>query len=63
MTHTTKSQQATTRGRLALVRTDAPRPIGNSFAGRGATASRAFALRHSRCVEIRCRAFATGGNR
>jgi hypothetical protein len=49
MTHTTNSQRATTRGRPALVRTDALRPIGNSLAGRG--------------VEIRCRAFATGGDR
>jgi hypothetical protein len=63
MTVTTKSQQATTRGRPTRVRKGAPWTIGSSLAGRGSRATCAFGPRDDRRVDIRSPALASGGNR
>lgn len=64
MTQTTEKHLATTRGRQTLVGTDRSRLIGNWLAVTGAAMSCAFARRQGRagiaCVDLQCRAFATG---
>lgn len=66
MTHTTKQQLATMCGRETFVREDGKRPRGNLLGFAAAAVSRVLALCPSRaditCMEIQCRAFATGGN-